>query len=436
MTLKALCARTVVTAPHQPQLDDHGIVIDGSRIVEIAPNRVLEGRSDLEIMDLKDHLLMPGLVNAHTHLAMNQLRGIANDLPLMTWLNEHIWPAENRWLSDEFVADGMRLAFIESLRAGVTQFNDMYLFPETGVRVAEEVGIRASIGLFMIDFPTAYGAGPDDYYQKADALIEQAKDHPLVQLTWGPHAPYTVSEQHLIKLRDYRDRYGMKIHMHVHETKDETEGYIKQHGKRPLQHLKELGLLSDHLIAVHMTQLTDEEIQWIADAKVNVGHCPESNLKLASGFCPTHKLLEAGVNVAVGTDGVASNNDLCMLSEMRIASFLAKANASDPRIFNADQTFASGTINGAVALGSDQQTGTLEVGKQADIVALHLENPESAPIFQAVDHIAYSADRQHVNHVWVAGKQLLKDRQTTTLNQDDVMARIEQWRQKIIESRK
>ncbi len=413
-------------------LQQHCVVVEGDHISAIEPHAdALRQWPDATVIDLSGHALMPGLVNAHTHMAMNLMRGFADDLPLMTWLNDHIWPAEGKFVDRQFVADGTRLAIAESLRGGTTCFNDMYFFPDLVAETATAAGIRASIGLIALDFPTVWASGPDEYIEKGLQLHAQLADSPLLSCMFAPHAPYTVSAEPLARIRELSEAHGIGVHMHVHETAAEVSQFVEQHGVRPLARLAELGLLNRDFAAVHMTQLTDEEIALVAKSGCSVLHCPESNLKLASGVAPVADLLAADVNVAIGTDGAASNNDLDMFGEMRSAAFIAKSSTADAAALNAAQVLRMGTINGARALGMGDITGSIEVGKQADLVAVDFDKPELQPVFNPVSHLIYSANRADVNHVWVAGRQVVEKGELLTLDKRELVANAKQWAAKM-----
>ena len=413
-------------------LDDHSLAIDDGRIVAILPSsdarQQYQGKTELT---LDNQALIPGLVNAHTHAAMSLFRGLADDLPLMEWLNDHIWPAEGKWANGDFVHDGTRLAIAEMLRGGTTCFSDMYFFPNEVAHVASQGGIRAAVGLIMIDFPTAWASGPDEYLSKGLKVHDDYRHDPLVSTTFAPHAPYTVSDEPLKQLQMYAEELDIPLHIHLHETAHEVSEAEQQNGKRPMQRLDALGLLTPHLIAVHMTQLSDDEIERMATVGGHVVHCPESNLKLASGFCPIHKLHQAGVNVALGTDGAASNNDLDMFGEMRTAALLAKAVGEDASAIPAATALQMATLNGARALGLDDEIGSLSVGKAADVVAVDLGALESQPLYHPISQIVYATNRDRVTHVWVNGRHLLKERALTTLDEYHILDKAQQWREKI-----
>ncbi|MEE9494071.1 MAG: TRZ/ATZ family hydrolase [Gammaproteobacteria bacterium] len=413
------------------QLNNHAIAIVDGRISAIFPAADIHRWNAAQIIDYSSHALIPGLINTHTHAAMSLFRGIADDLPLMQWLENHIWPAEQAFVNEQFIQDGSQLAIAEMLRSGTTCFSDMYLFPEITARIAATIGIRCSIGLIVIDFPTAYADTPEAYISKGLELYDEYKHHPLVNFTFAPHAPYTVADAPLQRVRILADELDIPLHMHVHETQDEINQGLDKYNMRPLQRLHQLGLIEPGLLAVHMTQLNEDEIDLLVEKAIQVIHCPESNMKLASGVCPVQKLLDRGINVALGTDGAASNNDLDMLGEMKTAALLGKLQQQDASALPATQILRMATINGAQALGISDQTGSLEVGKWADFCAIDLSGIENQPIYDPVSQIIYSAGREQVTDVWVAGQQLLKNRQLTTVDEQDLLKRVESWQQRI-----
>jgi len=413
-------------------LEDHTVVIKGDLIADISPRQTaLQNYPETESIELPQQALMPGLVNAHTHLAMNLLRGFADDLPLMTWLNDHIWPAEGAHVDYRFVADGSRLAIAELLQSGVTCFNDMYFFPEAVAAVATETGIRANVGMIVIDFPSAWAKDADEYLHKGTDLHLQLQSEPLVSTMLAPHAPYTVSDATLDKVVALRDKFGVGVHMHVHETADEVTQYLQQHGVRPIEKLEQLNLLNENLCAVHVTQTTEKEIELLARRQCHVLHCPESNLKLASGIAPTAAMTEAGINIAIGTDGAASNNDLDLLGETRTAGFTGKVQSANAAALPATQLLRMATINGAKALGLDQITGSIEKGKQADLISIDFDSICMQPVYDPASQIVYSASRHDVTNTWVAGERLLKDRQLTRMNTADLISNATEWSNRI-----
>ena len=428
-----LQARWIITVnSNNDVLEDHCLAIDNGIIVNILPaQQALQQYQAASHHTLDEHALIPGLINSHTHAAMNLFRGLADDLPLMEWLQSHIWPAEQAHTNQNFVRTGSKLAIAEMLRSGTTCFNDMYFFADETANVASEMGIRACLGLIVIDFPTVWANDADEYITKGLQLHDQLRNNPLLTTAFAPHAPYTVSDAPLQKILTLSEELDIPVHMHVHETADEVNSAVDATGIRPLQRLEKLGALTPKLISVHMTQLNDEEIENIAAQGSHVIHCPESNQKLASGLCPVQKLIDAGVNVALGTDGAASNNDLDMLGEMRSAALLGKITSMDAQAVNATTALRMATINGAKALGLDTITGSLEIGKAADITAINLNTIETQPLYDPVSQIVYAAGREQVTDVWVAGKQKLKDRQLIHLDEKELLAEVKIWQQQI-----
>jgi len=428
-----ISARWII--PIQPAgavLEHHSLAIDKGQILALLPTAEAKTRYQAtQHHEYADHAVMPGLINAHAHAAMNLLRGLADDLPVIEWLEKHIWPAEQRFVSEQFVKDGTRHAIAEMLRGGITCFNDMYFFPEAASEVIIESGIRANLGLCLFDFPTAWGTGPDDYFRKSEIVFKQFEHHPLIITTLAPHAPYTVSDAPLKRTRDLAREWGIQIQMHIHESAQEVEQAIAKDQQRPLRRLAGIDFLSPRLQAVHMTQINLEEIALIKETGTHVVACPESNLKLASGFAPIGQFLAAGVNVALGTDGAASNNDLDMFSEMRTCAILAKAVYQDATALNAATALQMATLNGARAMGIDKHVGSLEVGKAADVIAIDLGHLESTPLYHPLSQLVYATGRHQVTDVWVAGKQLLKNRQLTTLHEENIIRMAREWQEKI-----
>lgn len=416
----------------QRVLSEHAVAVHNGRIVAVLPRAQAAARfTPEETIDLPTHALLPGLVNAHTHTAMSLMRGIANDLPLMPWLNDHIWPAEAQHLARAFVADGSRLAFAEMLRGGTTCCNDMYYFPDVIAQTAIDVGLRAAVGLQVINVPTRWAATADEYIDKALDVHAEFGAHERITPLFAPHAPYTADDAALTRIRDLAADMGLRIHMHVHETAAEIQASETADGERPLARLQRLGLLNPELVAVHMTQLNAAEIRQCAAHGVHVVHSPESNLKLASGTCPVQALLDAGINVALGTDGAASNNDLDMLGEMRTAALIGKVAAGDAAAVSADTALHMATLGGARALGLEQDIGSIEAGKAADLCAIDLDTLETRPVFDCVATIVYSADRRQVTDTWVGGQRLLRARRLTTLDERAISTCADHWQARL-----
>jgi 5-methylthioadenosine/S-adenosylhomocysteine deaminase len=426
-------ARWVVPVEPDVRARDHwSVAIRHGRVVDVLPtSRALERYAPEKRIDRPRHALLPGLINAHTHAAMALLRGIADDLPLMDWLRDHIWPAEQRWVGAEMVADGSELAVAEMLRSGTTCFNDMYFFPEVTARVAARLGIRASIGMIVLDAPSVWAETGAEYLAKGLELRDEYKGHPLISTAFAPHAPYTVGDDSLLKIRRLSDELEAPIHTHLHESEDEIDQSIAQHGERPLARFARLGMLTPLLQAVHMTHIDEEELAGIAATGMSVLHAPESNMKLASGACPVVRLLKAGVNVALGTDGAASNNDLDMIGEMRTAALLAKHVTGSAAALNAGEVLRMATLNGAIALGLQEQTGSLTAGKWADMICIDLARLPTQPVYDAVSQIVYAATREQVTDTWVAGRHLLADGVLTAVDEEVLIRRAGDWQARI-----
>ena len=429
-------ARWIVPVePRGQVLEHHAVVIDAGQIKAIVPRaEANDGYTADQQIERSGHVLMPGLINAHTHAAMTLFRGMADDMPLQEWLERHIWPAEARWAGIDFVRDGSELAIVEMIRSGTTCFQDMYFFPDVVAQAAVERKMRAMVGMIFIDQPTVWARDSEEYFAKGLAVHDQYLNNALVQTNFAPHAPYTVGDDAFERMRVLADELDVQIHIHLHETKTEVEASIDTCGKRPIERMDDLGLLSTSLNAVHMTQLTDREIQLLAERGVSVVHCPQSNLKLASGFCPVARLLAAGVNVALGTDGAGSNNDLDMFSEMRTAALLAKGVAEDAAVVSAEDALAMATINGARALGLAHRIGSLEVGKSADMIAVDLSDPASQPVYHPISQLVYSVSRDQVSDVWVAGESLYAEGHLSRDNQAEILERAVAWQQRLAES--
>ena len=426
----------VPVEPHGVVLEGHAVVVDGGRIAAVLPVDAARARyAPREVVSRPGSVLVPGLVNAHTHNPMTLMRGVADDLALHDWLQHHIWPVEAAGIGPEFVADGVSLAIAEMLRGGTTCCNENYFFPDVQAATYKRHGFRARVGLPVIDFPTAWAKTDDAYFDRAGEVHDQWRDDPLVTTAFAPHAPYTVSDASFARIRMLADQLDIPVHCHVHETAQEVAESQERHGQRPLARLDRLGLVNDRLIAVHMTALDDAEIALCAQRGVSVVHCPESNLKLASGFCPVAKLQAAGVNLAIGTDGAASNNDLDMFSELRTAALLAKAVAGDPTALDAANALRAATLGSARAMGLDAQVGSIEPGKQADLACVDLDPLETQPLYHVLSQLAYATGRHQVTDVWIAGKPKLRDRGLVDIDTDALVANARQWRARIAQVR-
>jgi 5-methylthioadenosine/S-adenosylhomocysteine deaminase len=428
-----ISARWVVPVePAGEVLPDHCVAVRAGRIIAVLPSGEAEGRySAPSKLRLDEHVLLPGLVNLHTHAAMTLMRGLADDLPLMTWLRDHVWPAEAKHVSHAFVHDGTLLACAEMLRGGITCFNEMYFFPEAAAQAVLEAGMRAAIGIIAIELPTAYASDADDYIAKGLKFRDSYRDEKRLSFTMAPHGPYTVADRTFSRMLTIAEELDLPIHVHLHETQDEIEQSLAQFNKRPLERLQALGLVGPRLIAVHGVHVSREELALLARYGASVAHCPSSNLKLASGLAPVAAMLRAGINVGIGTDGAASNNRLDMFQEMRTAALLAKAVAGAADAMPAHDALAAATLNGARALGLDSEIGSLRPGKSADLCAVSFADVELSPCYDAISHLVYAAGREHVTHVWVEGELLVEERRLIRWSRPDLLRRAHSWRDRL-----
>ena len=426
-------ARWIIpVVPENRILKDCAVAIHQGQILAILPQEEATKRySAARVEFLHEHVLTPGLINAHGHAAMTLMRGYADDQPLNDWLANHIWPAEKHWVNEQFVRDGTELAIAEMIKSGTTCFADMYFFPEQTAQAALDAQMRCQIYFTIFDFPCAWGSGPEDYFSKGLALHDTFRDNDLINIGFGPHAPYTVGDETLKKVAILAQEMDTPIHIHLHETAQEVEESIQQYGMRPTQRLMNLGLLSPLTQCVHMTQINDTDIAILQQSGAHVIHCPESNLKLASGFCPVDKLLKAGVNVALGTDGAASNNDLDLFSELKTATLLAKAVSGNAATLEAHAALRMATLNGAKALGIDHLVGSVEVGKHADLIAIYLGDLDLQPLYNIASQLIYTNVGHRVSHAWVKGKCLMQNRELLTINERELKSKVRSWQEKI-----
>ncbi|MFZ6781022.1 TRZ/ATZ family hydrolase [Undibacterium sp. Ji83W] len=429
------CLHPKYLIPIEPRatiLSGHALVMQDEKILAILSSAdARQQHPDAQHVDLPEHAVMPGMVNLHGHSAMTLLRGLADDLSLMDWLHNHIWPAEKKHVSEEFVFDGSVYAMAEMLRGGTTTINDMYFYNDDVARAGLHTGMRTVVGCSVLEFPTGYAADADAYLEKAMASHQAFKGQSGVSFRLAPHAPYTVADATFKKIVALADKHDMGIHCHIHETMDEVNDSIRDHGMRPLQRLYNLGLLSSRLIAAHMVHANEDEIKLLAQQGVHIAHNPASNLKLASGFAPIHAMQTAGVNVGIGTDGAASNNKLDLLGDLRMAALLAKAVSSNPTALNAGNALEMATLAGAKALGMDKQIGSLVAGKLADVIAIDLSAIETLPLFDPVSQIVYASGREQVSHVWVNGRCLMADRKLQTVDEGQLKDKARWWQHKV-----
>ena len=417
--------------PEGDVLTGFSIALRDDKIVAILPTQETTYITARDTYTLPEHALIPGLVNAHGHAAMSLLRGYADDLPLTPWLEKHIWPAESAHVSEEFVRDGVELAIVEMIRSGTTCFSDMYFFPDIAANTAQLMGMRCQIAFPVFDFPTIWAQDGDEYINKGLSLRDKLKHSELVSVVFGPHAPYTVNEENLTKVATLAAELDVAVHIHLHETQGEVHQGVEQNGERPIDTLHRLGLLGPKTQCVHMTDLGEQDIDLLQATGAHVIHCPASNMKLASGTCPVNKLRAKGINVALGTDGAASNNSLNLFNEIRLAALLAKLHTGDAGALSAQQALSMATINGARAMGMGDTLGSIEVGKFADLVALDMNSPETMPLYNPISQLVYACNGSQVTHSWINGKLVLEDRKLKNVDLNGVIQKTQKWRHRI-----
>lgn len=415
--------------PRDTIYDHYSVAFSAGKILDILPtSAAINQYSSANVVDLPDHVLLPGLVNAHTHSPMALFRGMADDLMLMDWLQNHIWPAEKVKLNEAFMIDGMRLAMAEMLRSGTTCFNENYFFPEVTFDTVKAVGMRARIGFLIITAETAWAKDVHECLSKTRAMLAEGSDCELLSFSMAPHSPYVCDNEILIKVKELSDEYQLPIHLHLHEPAAEIEHSLKHYGQRPINRLKQLGLVSPWLQCVHYTQFIDADLEVLRDSGAHIIHCPESNLKLNNGFCPVQKFLDAGINVAIGTDGAASNNDLDMFGEMRTCALIGKTTANNPTATPATKVLEMATLGGAKALHLDHEIGSIETGKAADLIAVNLNELNTQPVYNPISQLVYACNSRQVSHVWIAGKTQLLNGNLTQLDAKEVIKNAQRWR--------
>jgi len=415
-----------------PLLEYYSVIVQNETIVDLLPTELARAQyTSTNVLSLDEHILIPGLINLHTHAAMNLMRGIADDLSLMQWLNEHIWPAERAVVSYDYVRDASLHACAEMLSGGTTCFNDMYFFPQATAAAVSQSGMRANLGLIVSEFANSYASDADDYLQKGFESHDSWRGNAMISSSMAPHAPYTVSNRTFEKVITYAEQLSIGIHTHLHETRDEISQSEAQYGVRPIQRLAALGLLGPNFTAAHGVHLLPAEIDMLSEYGCHIAHCPSSNLKLGSGIAPVALMLRSNVNVGIGTDGAASNNRLDMFAEMRLAALLAKGANEDPAALPAHQALEMVTVNAAKALGLDDKIGTIEVGKKADLVAVKLNDITISPCYDPVSHLVYTCGREHVTHTWVAGELRYSNGLYANIEPLELKEIIKKWQPKL-----
>ena len=428
-----ISASWIFTSNSEGQLlSDYSIVIENDKIIDLVPqDKVFDEYEANDTYQLTDYILIPGLINTHTHAAMSLFKGFADDLPLQDWLNDYIWPAEKEFINSSFVNDGSILALSEMIKSGVTTFNDMYFFPDATAEAVKELGVRSNIGLVVLDFPTNYATDPEDYLLKGFEFRDKWRNEELITTSIAPHAPYSVSDEAFTLINTYSEELSINIHIHLHETQWEIEDSIEKYGITPVQRLNNLGIIGPSLMAVHCVHLNDQDMATLAKNKVSIVHNPSSNMKLGSGIADIAKMLKQNLNISLGTDSSASNNRLDMMEEMRLAALLIKGSTKSPESFSANEAIKMATINGAKALGLESIIGSIEKNKKADLVAIDLNSIENQPIYNPLTTLVYSSSRSDVSYVWIDGEIKLKDKKLVKIDEERIIQLAKKWQRKL-----
>lgn len=428
-----ISASWIFTSNSEGQLlSDYSIVIENDKIIDlVSQDKVFDEYEANDTYQLTDHILIPGLINTHTHAAMSLFKGFADDLPLQDWLNDYIWPAEKEFINSSFVKDGSILALSEMIKSGVTTFNDMYFFPDATAEAVKELGVRSNIGLVVLDFPTNYATDPEDYLLKGFEFRDKWRNEELITTSIAPHAPYSVSDEAFTLINTYSEELSINIHTHLHETQWEIEDSIEKYGITPVQRLNNLGIIGPSLMAVHCVHLNDQDIATLAKNKVSIVHNPSSNMKLGSGIADIAKMLKQNLNISLGTDSSASNNRLDIMEEMRLAALLIKGSTKSPESFSANEAIKMATINGAKALGLESIIGSIEKNKKADLVAIDLNSIENQPIYNPLTTLVYSSSRSDVSYVWIDGEIKLKDKKLVKIDEERIIQLAKKWQRKL-----
>jgi len=412
------------------------VAIKNTEIVEVnLSDEIFKKYTSEHVLKEKDGVILPGLINTHTHAAMVYFRGLADDLPLHEWLNSHIWPAENKWLSPEFISDAIELACLEMLKGGVTTYCDMYFYEDAAGKTAKKIGMRAVLGVGILDFPSKSASTTDEYFANAESFIKDWKGDELITPCIAPHALYTCGPDSLKRAKVVAEKYDIPLHIHLSETEWEVREVIARYNRRPVEYLESLGFLDERVLAAHCIWVEDNEIELLAKRKVGISHCMESNLKLASGFAPVATMLMEGIKVTFGTDGAASNNDLNILSEMSTTAKVHKALSNNPTVLNAKTVLLMATRWGAEVLGLGNTVGSLEKGKKADLITIGLNKPHLIPMYDIYSHIVYAAMASDVQKVMVNGKLVINDRELLTADESGILSKARMWSERIKNSR-
>lgn len=413
-------------------ISDGAVVINEGKIAAVGTyDEIGRGYESGTILGGKGRVVIPGLINTHTHAAMVYFRGLEDDLPLKDWLEKHIWPAESKWLSPEFVSDAVELACLEMLKAGITTYNDMYFFGDAASDASKKIGMRAVIGAGVLDFPSSAARTVDEYFDRAESFINRWKGDDLITPCIAPHSPYTCGLETLKRVRKLANTYDIPVHTHLSETEWEFNETKTRYGKTPVRYLDSIDFFGGTVLAAHCIWLEDDDIRILARRGVGVSHCVESNLKLASGIAPVMKMLDAGIKVTFGTDGAASNNDLNILSEMSTAAKLHKAVTGDPTVLDSRKALLMATSWGADVLGLGKITGSIEKGRVADLVIIDIEKPHLTPMYDIYSHIVYALRASDVETVIVGGKVAVSQGKLHGGYETEIMAKARTWSDRI-----
>lgn len=401
--------------------NDGFVAVNGGEIIEIGAREILEKYNSKKIINAGSSIIMPGMINTHTHAAMAYFRGIADDLPLITWLEKHIRPAESKYANKSFIKKSSELACLEMIKSGITCFNDMYFFEEETARAAAQAGMRACVGEAVLDFPTPSCKNSQETLKKTEEMILKYKNSELISVAAAPHSIYVCSKENLIKAKELADKYSVNLHIHISEIKKENEDCLRDNKKSPVKYLDELGILDNKTIAAHNIWLDGADIEIYKNRQVKISHCPISNMKLATGVMNFKKMNESGVIISLGTDGAASNNTLDLFSDMRVCALLAKINNLNPEIASAPEIVKIATINGAKTLGMNNKIGSLEIGKKADIITINLDKPHLLPIYNPYSHLVCAVNSSDVENVIINGKLVMQNRKVFGLDEEKIL---------------
>lgn len=426
----------IVTVDNDMKIIRNGyLVMKKDIIIDIGEMQNLEENNFKEIIDAKNKIVMPGLINAHTHIAMAFFKGLADDLPLKKWLNDYIWPAENKLLNFDFVKDASAYGISDLIKNGTTTFSDMYFLEDAVAESVEKIGVRGILGEGVVDFPIAGFKNATEKLDKTRKLYEKYKENKRIEISVAPHSIYACSRDTLLKVSELARELDIVQHIHLSESKGEVKSSLKDNNKRPGDYLLDLGFFDNTKTVIsHGVWFSTDEIRKLAAKDVHLSLCTESNLKLASGFARIAELIKEKLPFCYGTDGVASNNNLSLLEEMGYTAKLAKALGNDPTLLSAKRTIKNATITAASAYGLDNKIGSLEKGKQADLIFIDINNVETQPIYDVYSHLVYNISSDKITDLFVAGKRLMRDRKLLTVNETAMLNKAREYKKRVIEA--